>query len=367
MATPFFVLTYYRSQFPIAEMQGKLERCAPKPSSWSLRSGAMALMLPLLLSTGCLSPLAKHSAALSSATTPVVDQAASAYRSAQALHDLRVDYDAIPEFQATQPVYNPRNIQPLMSDKDIQVRLTVLEALKSYVQSIVAITNGTDSEELDAASKSVGDSLSDLGNSLAPAVESTLGIATASASTTETPITTTTGNATTTTSATSSTPAPPITPEIRNGVSTAVNALGQFLVSRKIKKELPEQIKEMDPHVEALCQLLEQDIDTLQGQEQRDYNRIINQQTLFIRETSTLDPQQRREQIMQLPRIVRRQRASDQQLADLRASLVRLALTHHALAAEAQGNNPESLKGKLSDLDAAGENLGKFYSSLPSQ
>ncbi|QNI30518.1 hypothetical protein H7849_15350 [Alloacidobacterium dinghuense] len=325
-------------------------------------------MLSLCLATiGCTSSLSKHSAALSTATAPVVDQAATAYRTAQALHDLRVDYDAIPEFEAAQPVYNPRNIQPLMSDKDIQVRLAVLEAFKCYVQSIVAITNGTDSKELDAASKSVGDSLSDLGNSLAPAIESTLGVATAAASTTETTITTTTGNTTSTTSSTSSSPAPPITPEIRNSVSVAVNALGQFLVSRKIKKELPGKVKDMDPHVETLCKLLEQDINTLQSQEQRDYNRIINQQTLFIRETTTLDPQQRRAQIMKLPRTVRQQRASDEQLTDLRASLVRLALTHHALAADAQGNNSESLKGKLADLEAAGDNLGKFYSSLPSQ
>ena len=341
-------------------MQGKLDSCALKPSGRPACSGVLALTFSLCLSTtGCLSSLAKHSAALSTATTPVVDQAATAYRTAQALHDLRVDYDAIPEFEATQPVYNPRNIQPLMSDKDIQVRLAVLEAFKCYVQSVVAITNGTNSKELDAAAQSVGDSLSAIGHSLAPAIESTLGIATAAASTIETTTTITSGNTTAATSSTS--------PQIQNGISTAVNALGQFLVSRKIKKELPEKIKDMDPHVEALCKLLEQDIDTLQGQEQRDYNRIINQQTLFVRQTTTLDPQQRREQIMTLPRIVRQQRASDQELAELRASLVRLALAHHALAAEAQGNNPESLKGKLADLEAAGDNLGKFYSSLPSQ
>jgi len=48
----------------------------------------------------------------------------------------------------------------------------------------------------------------------------------------------------------------------------------------------------------------------------------------------------------------------------LRAAIVRLALTHHALAADAQGNNPESLKSKLGDLEAAGSELGRFYSSL---
>ena len=68
--------------------------------------------------------------------------------------------------------------------------------------------------------------------------------------------------------------------------------------------------------------------------------------------------------IAQLPAIARQQQASDRQLTQLSAAIVRLELTHHALAAEAQGNNPESLKQKLADLEAAGEELGKFYSSL---
>jgi hypothetical protein len=44
---------------------------------------------------------------------------------------------------------------------------------------------------------------------------------------------------------------------------------------------------------------------------------------------------------------------------------VKLAMTHHALAAAEQGNNPLSLKQKLEELEAVGANLGKFYMSLP--
>jgi hypothetical protein len=70
---------------------------------------------------------------------------------------------------------------------------------------------------------------------------------------------------------------------------------------------------------------------------------------------------------MKLPQLARQQRTADDQLTNLQAAIVKLALTHHALAAAAQGNNPESLTQKIGDLETAGESLGKFYSTLPGQ
>ena len=142
----------------------------------------LALSLPLAI-TGCLSPYAKHSAALAAATAPVIEQAAAAYSSANSIHDMRTDYDAIAEFDVTAPVYNPRTVPPLMADKAIQARLAVLAAFQAYVQSLVAISSGTDSPQLQDASKSAGQSLGNFGNTLAPSVESTFGIAAATAST----------------------------------------------------------------------------------------------------------------------------------------------------------------------------------------
>ena len=360
------MMTFFSGKtiFPVytVEMQGKLGHWGTRRSGHPAQLGAIALLLLLsLASTGCLSSLSKHGAALEAATAPVVDQAAAAYHAAITLHDRQVDYEAAAKFDDKQSVYNPRNIQPLISDKDLDVRLMVLAAFQCYTKTIVEITKGTDSPALDAASKSVGGALSSVGNALAPSIDSALGVAAAAAITTQTTVTTTAGTSVT---ATASTAAPAITPGIQNGISTAVNALGQFLVSRKIKKELPQKIKDMDPHLQALCELLEKELDLLQDQERRDYDYIINRQTLFIRESSNLNPEQRREEIMKLPEIVRQQRVADQQLARLRTAIVRLALTHHALAADAQGNNPESLKSKLGDLEAAGSELGRFYSSL---
>ena len=325
----------------------------------------LALSLPLLMSTGCLSSYVKHSQALAVATAPVIDQAAAAYDSANSIYNMRTDYDAIAEFDASAPVYNPRTVPPLMSDKAIQARLAVLAAFQTYVQSLVAISNGTDSPQLQAAAKSAGQNLTDFGNTLAPSVESTFGIAVATSSTTQTTVLTN-SNSTTAATTTTSSPVNPVTPAIQNGISTGINALGQFLTSRKIKKELPPIVIAMDPHVKVLCDLLESDITILKGIEDRDYNYVINQQTLFIRDSSgKLDPGVRRVLITKLPGIARDRQTSDRQLTQLSAAIVRLELTHHALAADVQGNNPESLKQKFSDIEAAGEELGNFYSSLP--
>jgi hypothetical protein len=164
--------------------------------------------------------------------------------------------------------------------------------------------------------------------------------------------------------------ADPITPTIQNGITTAVDALAQFLTSRRIKKELPPIIIAMDAHVKLLCDLLKSDIEILRGIELRDSNFMINQQTLFLREAQDgsgkvkLDPGVRRVMITELAGEARQQQASDRQLTQLSAAIGRLELTHHALAVEAQGNNPASMKQKLADLEAAGAGLRKFYLSL---
>ena len=300
--------------------------------------------------------------------TPVVDQSAAAYRDAVALHDLRADYEAVLAYENKDATYNPRNIQELLSQKDIQTRLAVLAALQVYSQSLIEITKSNDSSALDAAAKSVGGSLTSLGNNLAPSIENVLGIAATAASTTTTTVTTVSGSTSTTTSSTASTTAPLLSPEVKNGISTGINALGQFLVSRTVEKELPGKIVEMDPHVQELCKALADDIQTLQGLEQRDYDRILDLEKQFILEDEqpgkNVNPQEHRAEIMKLPEIARQQREANEKLTALRLAINKLALTHHALAAEAQQNKPETLKEKLADLANVGSSLGKFYSSL---
>ena len=314
----------------------------------------VALPAICLLASGCTSSLHKQATALSSATAPVVDAAEHAYKDANAIHDLRVNYDAAVEFDKTDKVYNPRNIQPLLSEKAIDVRLAMLKALQLYVKNVTALTNGTESKELDEASSSLAGSVAGLGNLFLPP---------GSSSSTET-VTVTSGGVSNTETETVTTPTNAISSGAQNGIGVAVNALGQYLGSRKVKQELPGIIIKMDPQIELMCSAMGKDVDALKSAELIDFNFMINQQTLFLRENKTMDAGERRALIMKLPEIVRKHQAADEQLDDLKAGLLKLEMTHHALAADAQGNNPEGLKAKIGELASAGEGLGKYYSSL---
>jgi hypothetical protein len=331
------------------------------------RAGMITLAAGLsLMAVGCVpEQLPKQVTLLSEATAPVVDQAAEAYHIAQAVHAQRVNYDAAADFDKNN-VFIPGSIQEWPPDKDIAVRLDVLMAFQLYVKQVGQIVDNTDSTALDAASKSLGTNLTTLGNSLAPTVENALGVTPpAPASTTTTTVTTTTGNTSTTTTSTDSTAPPFISATAQAGIGTAFNALGKFLIYRTVSKDLPPQIEAMDPHVQALCELLAKDISYIQLQEKLDSDDVIDKQTDFIR-NSNLDPEERRIEFMKLPDMARQQRANDQKLTALHAAILHLELAHHALAAAAQGNNPETFTQKLSDLFAAGQDLAKFYSSLSS-
>ena len=320
--------------------QVKLPPATPRP----LRNATLALCVLLSAAVcACRMHLDDSTLALEAATALVVDQAADAYRSANSLHNLRQDYDAVAEFDASDKVYNPRDIQVLLSDKDIAVRLAVLQGLQLYVKSLCAIVSDTNPKELGEASVSVGGQLTTLANTLLPSIQKAAGIK----------------------SETSSSPS--LSTETQNGITTGLDALGKFLIAHKVKSELPSKIAAMDPHVQALATLLESDIDLLKDVGHRDYERIINLQTLSLRKDTNLASGERREGIMKLPEIVRQQKDADEKLDSLRAAVVLLAKTHQQLVAEAQGKTPESLKQKLEDLAAAANDLGTFYSSLSTQ
>ena len=348
----------------MACMPGKSNRSHASPCNPCASAWVGALMLTLSLgATGCLSSLHQHSLAVSTATVPVIDQADAAYHEAQRLHDLKVDYTTIETFEKTQTVDKAAVIE-FPNDEAIHVRITVLEAFKCYVDSVVEITEGERSPQLEASARSVGLSLTSLGNSLAPTAEDLLHLAPPTTSNTTTY--TTNGKSTTTTATVA---APLITTAGQNAVSTAVLALGEYLVARKVRKELPAKIKTMDKVLEALCNVLEDDIDIIQKQERRDLDAIYDSETLFLQspDGKKLDGERRRLLIAALPEIIRKQRETDEQLMRLKAAIGRLYLMHHALAVDAQDSKPESLKAKIGDLSAAGNDLGNFYSSLPSK
>jgi hypothetical protein len=310
--------------------------CALTASCGQLCAVAVTFVFSLGIG-GCLSPYAKHAQAFSAATNTVIDGSEDAYRGANKLRlDEQVaaavfDYDK-------NPAWSPyKDYKPLLTPDQLSARIEVLDGLKAYAASLVELTSkpsGTDEAALESAAAGVGDNLLSLNQNVATNF--------------------------------SSLNAPVMSTTQANVVSTAVLGLADYLRARKVKGSLPKVTQDMNPHIQELCSLLDNDIQILRRQADVDYQTLVTQLDQSIRhEGNANSPYERRKEVGSLIQIAQQQTANDELLSKLQAALHSLALTHQALAAAAQGNNPESIQAKIADLEATGKDLGAFYSSLP--
>ena len=294
--------------------------------------GLPCLCVCLFWLAGCsISPLARNTAEFSSAASLVVHNTQNAYRKAVRVNEEAQASLLVTRFDTDHPM-DPHAIRPLIDQKGLETRTEVLDGLRTYAQTIADLASGVSSPKLDEAATACGSNLKSLGDALASSTS--IGIN--------------------------------ITPAEANATSTALKALGDFLVNRQIKSSVPKIIQQMDPTVEALAKLLVSDIDILRDQSSRDYEQILAQEDGFIRHAgSALSAAERRSEIQRLPRILASEKATGDMLADLKVSIHKLAETHHALAAAAASKNSSSLQARIADLRASAEQLANFYDSLP--
>jgi hypothetical protein len=286
---------------------------------------------------GCLSPYAKHAQAFSSATNTVIDSSEDAYRGANKLRLQEQIAAAVFDYDKN-PAWSPyKDYKPLLTPEQLNARIEVLDGLKAYAASLVELTSkpsGADEAALQSAAEGIGDNLLSLNQNVATNF--------------------------------SSLNAPVMSTTQANVVSTAVLGLADYLRARKVKGSLPKVTQDMNPHIQELCSLLDSDIQILRRQADVDYQTLLTQLDQSIRhEGNANTPYERREEVGSLIQIAQQQTGNDELLKKLQAALHSLALTHQALAAAAQGNNPESIQAKIAELEAAGKDLGAFYSSLP--
>lgn len=292
--------------------------------------------------TGCsLTPLAKHTVAFSQASDIVVTHSKDAYRAANRLRQ-REQIAAAVYAYGKDPHWSPYNdIRPLLTSDQLDARIKVLDGLKSYADSLVQLTvkqSNSDSDALNTAAAGVGSNL----KTLSQTVSTDLGTALPGVSA--------------------------LTTSQVNVISTAVLGLGEYLQRRKVKGALPEITKDMNPQVQILCNLLQADVKVLRRQADVDYTNLVETQNQFIqKEGSSLSPIQKRDEIGKLVGIATEQKANDDLLQKLQDAIAKLAETHGALAVAAQNDDSEALSQKIAELAAAGQELGNFYRSLPSE
>jgi len=92
----------------------------------------------------------------------------------------------------------------------------------------------------------------------------------------------------------------------------------------------------------------------IKAQADSDYTSLLMTENQFVLHNK-LDAVEKRNEVEKMIRVVGQQRANDRLLDALNNGVVKLRLTHQALAAAAQGNNPGSLKENIAELQAAGK------------
>jgi hypothetical protein len=343
IASHSFAIDNQRGQVFHLHMQSKLT--LPRTCNFRarLRSGvpapglciAAALVLSFAIE-GCLSPLAKHAAAFSSATAVVIDGSEDAYRAANRLRLDEQAAAAVYDYDK-KPTWSPyQDFKPLLTPDQLNARIKVLDGLKAYADTLVDLTSSKPSQDLETAAQAAGTNLQGLNQTVATVFSTAIPNA------------------------------PVMSAAQANGVSTAVLALGEYLRARTVKTSLPKVTQSMDPSITALCELLNSDIDILRRQADVDYQALIENQNQAIQhEGTTVSPYERRQEIGSLLILAAQQKANDDLLAKLQTALHTLAMTHHALAAAVQGNNPASISQQIADLEAAGKDLNNYYKSLP--
>jgi hypothetical protein len=304
----------------------------PRAKGYLLTSSLFLLVL-----SGCsMSPLARHTAAFSAATALVTDNSASAYQAVNDLHEREQTAEGVLLIEQNKP-WDPRKVEPLISPEGMKTRLEVLAGLKTYAQSLSDLSSGLNSKALESSTAAIGANLKGLSTALnADPTGKSLGI--------------TVSNGT------------------ANGVSTAAAALGDLLIAPKIKSALRSTTAAMDPHVQALCTLLIDDIAIIHRTTKRDYTQLLIDQNSFVHDfRSQLNASDLRTEIEKMPAILQQQQAAEETLTNLQKAIASLALTHHALTAAARENNPEALRARIADLTVEGQTLAGYYQSLPTK
>jgi len=299
---------------------------------------AGAILCSLL--SGCaLTPMAKHAQAFDVATATVISGSEDAYRAANDLREKEQMEAAVYSYNYAADAdigFDPhKEFKPLFTPDQLAARIVVLDGLQAYADSLVDLTGrptAVDKAALEAAAAGVGTNLLNLSTSLNakfPAV-------------------------------------PAISGNQGALISTAMKALGEYLQVRVVKKSLPKVTGDMNASVKTLCELLEADIQVIKAQADSDYTSLLLTENQFVLHNK-LDAVEKRNEVEKMMTVIRRQRANDRLLDALNYGVVKLRLTHQALAAAAQGNNPGSLKENIAELQAAGKDLNTYYKSLLGQ
>jgi hypothetical protein len=283
---------------------------------------------------GCItSPLAKRSAAFSTAATATLTQTTNAYQLVNQTYQDAEMATLVATFDTTG--FEADKFKPFLPPDDLAVRTKVLDGLQDYAKLLAEVSGNQPITDLETQTKATGAALVKLQQDDFKSF--------------------------------------PISSDEQNIAETAVVALGGVLIEHERARALPGILNKMNPPIQKICALLESDIGTvgsagLASSVHRHYDDQIRAEQKYIRDnTATMSAEQRRTEIETLPKLVMAQRQADQSLEATRKSLAALAAAHAALTETKTQKNAPAFELELMQMVQDAESLGGFYSSLQSK
>ena len=302
------------------------------------RCGTLAWVLALLLAAaGCISPAVhKNVPAFASAVTLATENTKSAFETVEQTYEdiqaerIVVNYDMLG--------FHPKMVNRFLDLEDLQVRLTLLDALRRYASALADVSGDEKLDQFDDKTRALGSSLQSL--TAKPAFQKFIASSARDA----------------------------------NIAATAVNALGRWFIERKRQKRLPQLIDEMQDPVQRIAELLEADIGSapdergqgghgLRDQLWNEHTQALLQQMAFIdHNKDRLDPASKAIEIRKLPAIVRQRSLADQTFKQTQATLSELVDAHAALLRATKAKADVSTE--FSVLLSEAQRIKSFYNSL---
>jgi len=273
----------------------------------------------------------------SSAVTATAENNSAAYSEIEKIHHEVELIKAVAYFDAKG--FRPDLLSPFFDEQDLKIRKQVLDGLCLYCEKLLELAGNRQLDEYDSETKNLGNSLQNLNEGL---LENSFF-----------------KNAS-------------VTPSQIQIFTTAVNAVGRWIIERKKDMSVKENIISMNGSVREICVMFEQDFGNpplgenknargLRAQQWNQYDELMMLQDEFVRDNSAkLEPVAKKLEIEKLAALPQKQKESDAAMAEIQNSFRKLWEIHNSLSAECAGEK-QDYELLLKNLIAEGKRISKFY------
>jgi hypothetical protein len=232
--------------------------------------------------------------------------------------------------------FHPNDIQPFISTNALQARLDILDGLKAYAANLSTLMGNNVPTNFDSDTTKLGQQLTKIDTDLV---------------------------------SDSFFKKQPVTAQELQIFTTAINALGHWLIEYKQNKAAKGAISSMQQPVADICQLLQKDLEILGRQSANDSaNTLRNENQYILNYLHAFDesPGQKRAEIQEMADLTRTMRSEATLFESMQSSVAKMATAHKALG-QVFSKNTKDVSSLISEFSAESSRISKYYNSLKTQ